>query len=109
MTSRLIGYLNTAELYRLASKPRLIKIESYSYSFTSESEYHKTKKYWKKKFIKDFLPMIDKNALTHIFKTYELPSIDDKRVVNVSPFQNVPVIDIVIFISAITLLLKRKT
>jgi hypothetical protein len=87
--------LNKNQKPEFKEKPVMIKIEKYKYHFTNAGEYKKTGKIWRKTFVKDFLPYIDKSILTNIFKTYSLPEIDEKRYKHISQFQNIPVVDIV--------------
>lgn len=82
----------------MRSVPRRIKVESYKYYFNNSNEYSKTKKFWRKKYIKDFLPPVDKQVLSQIFKQFNLPPVDEKRYIHINKFQNIPVIDICIFI-----------
>jgi hypothetical protein len=75
--------------------PINIKVESYKYYFNNHNDYKATNKIWKKTYVNDFLPSIDKGVLTGIFNAYGLPEINEKRYIHVSRFQNIPIIDIV--------------
>lgn len=86
--------------------PQKIKIELYNYYFNTNKKEFLKGKVWTKKFIKEFLPPIDKNTLQGIFKMYDLPKIDEKRKIEISTFQMIPIIDIIILTSAVIFINK---
>jgi hypothetical protein len=77
--------------------PKRIKIDSYKYYFNNFNEYSNTQKFWRKTHVKQFLPPVDKQVLSQIFKQFDLPPIDDKRYIHINLFQNIPIIDICLF------------
>jgi hypothetical protein len=90
-----------APLKEFNYKPEKIKITLWNYTFTSIQEYEKTRNYWNKKYIKDFLRDIDSDMLMSIFQKYSLPNIDVNRIIRINPFQQIPVIDLVIIVMII--------
>lgn len=76
--------------------PKKIKIETYLYTFVSKSD--KSDKVVKRKHLYEFLSNIEKYALSQIFKTYQLPKIDEYREVFINPFQLIPIVDILLII-----------
>jgi hypothetical protein len=98
-TSRFLGFEKKSEIRKTI---KAIKVEQYVYSFAVPSELQRTKRLWTKKYVKDFLPPINKDALSQIFEMYGIPKINEKRKIYISPFQNIPVIDIVILLQFIT-------
>jgi len=88
--------------------PSKIKIESYNYTFTTKSEELDKGKFWNKKYTKEFLPPIERHVLKGIYEMYGLPKLDPKRKVKLSPFQLIPVVDLVLFISIIRYLFKLR-
>jgi len=77
----------------------IVKVNLYLYSFAINNP-------WRKRFERQFLKEINKEDLKSIFETYRLPKIDLKRKVRVSPFLNIPVIDIILF-SLVFLFIKK--
>ena len=49
-----------------------------------------------RKRIREFLGNIEKYALSSIFKMYGLPQIDESRDIYLSPFQFIPIVDLLI-------------
>jgi hypothetical protein len=93
-----------AELNYIPSK---IKIESYLYNYSTKKEDIEKRKYWNKKFVKEYLPPIGKYAFDEVFSLYGLPKIDPGRKVKVSPFQLVPIVDL-IFLMALIKIITRS-
>ena len=83
------------EKLRLDFIPSKIKIDSYLYTFSTKKSDLEKRKFWNKKFVKDFIPAIDKRALKGIFQMYGLPEIDPGRKVQISPFQLIPIVDLI--------------
>jgi hypothetical protein len=65
-----------------------------------------SKKIFRKKFAKEFLPPVEKHALSPIFQMYGLPTINENRTITVSPFQFIPVIELSIMFVLFTFFKK---
>jgi hypothetical protein len=85
----------------MSKTPLYIKVEQYKYYFTKDYE-----KLWKKVYVQDLLPKVDKNVLVGIFKAYGLPEINEERYIHVSKFQDLPIIDIVLFVLLMKFMLR---
>ncbi len=88
----------------MTSVPKRIKIESYKYYFNNLNEFRKSNKFWRKTYVKDFLPPVDKQVLSQIFKQFSLTPLDDKRYIHVNKFQLIPVIDICLYMILLKIL-----
>lgn len=86
--------------------PLRIKIESYKYYYNNWNDYKISKKIWKKTLVKEFLPPIDRNVLSQIFNQFDLPKLDIKRYIHINKFQNLPIIDICIFVILLKLIAR---
>lgn len=77
--------------------PRKVKIDLFNYKFKEISKYSQNKKImFIRKRIREFLGNIEKYALSSIFKMYGLPQIDESRDIYLSPFQFIPIVDLLI-------------
>jgi hypothetical protein len=76
----------------------------YHYYFNTKKDENKI--FWTKKFVRNFLPPIEKHALQGIFEMYGLPSINIRRQKLISSFQFVPVVDLLFLFILIKLIAK---
>ncbi len=83
----------------------MIKIEKYNYQFTNYDTMKRTGDIWKKIHQNDFLPPTDVKIFRTFFETLQIPF--DKRIVNFSFFQQIPIMDIVVGFLGLWILFRK--
>jgi len=78
--------------------PDEIKINLMKYHFTTANYLKDQKLYWTKEMDRVFLTSVNKHSFVNIFKEHNYPELNASRQKYLSPFGNIPLVDISILV-----------
>lgn len=84
---------NNNQIKKLSFTPQKIQLDKFAYTFATRNFDLNHGRFWTKKLVKNMLPPIESFHLKEIFEVYNIPQIDKTRLVKVSPFQYIPIMD----------------
>lgn len=100
-TYKLFNWFYGIEKNIMESPPTYIKIASYIYKFNDDFT---SKKYWNKKYVKEYLPQINLDSLKKYFEIQKYPLLKGKS--EFSFLQILPITDVVVFVFIMFLAFK---